>query len=52
MNRIIIFEDSSVVGIEKEVNDFARTHEIVGTSIASVKYGSSTYYTVVVTYKL
>lgn len=51
MNKVKIFEGKSRLEIENEINNFARTHEIINASIAEMKWGYSGYYTVIVVYE-
>lgn len=52
MNRVkVITHLEHESQIEREINDFARSHEIIGTSITAYQCGYTTYYAVIVTYK-
>lgn len=46
-----IFEDSSKLDLEKAINKFIKDKEDVSISLATTKWGYSTYYTAIVYYK-
>lgn len=47
-----IFEDDSRYGLEKDINEFIKDKEDVSISLATTKFGYSTYYTAIVCYRV
>lgn len=46
------FEDSSKLDLEKAINKFIKDKEDVSISLATTKWGYSTYYTAIVCYRV
>lgn len=52
MNKIKIFQQESYYRrLENTVNEFAKNHKILNTSICTEKHGYDVYYTIVVLYE-
>ena len=52
MNKIKIFQQESYYHrLEDTVNEFAKEHKILNTSICTEKHGYDVYYTIVVLYE-
>lgn len=52
MNKIKIFRQESYYRrLEDTVNEFAKEHKILNTSICTEKHGYNVYYTIVVLYE-
>lgn len=52
MNKIKIFQQGSHYrDLEGAVNEFAKNHKILNTSICTEKHGYDVYYTIVVLYE-
>ena len=52
MNKVVIFEDTSLLGLQGEINRFAKKNRIVNVSIATLKVGFSDYYVAAVLYEV
>ena len=46
------FENNSRIDLEKEINKFIKDKEDVSISLATTKWGYSTYYTAIVLYRV
>lgn len=46
------FEDSSKLDLQKAINKFIKDKEDVSISLATTKWGYSTYYTAIVCYRV
>ena len=52
MNKIKIFQQESYFHrLENVVNEFAKNHKILNTSVCTEKHGYNIYYTIVVVYE-
>ena len=51
MNKIEIFHGSVLSIIQYEVDNFAKKHKIINTSICTEKHGYNIYYTILVLYE-
>ena len=51
MNKVEAFECASLHGLCKKINEFAKDHEIIDASLATIKVGYTDYYAALVLYR-
>ena len=51
MNKIKTFHGSTLSLLNREINDFAKKHKVLNTSICSEIHGYNVYYSIVVVYE-
>ena len=51
MNKVKLFENADSTRLSWAINDFAKKHEIIDVSLATIKAGDTVYYSALVMYK-
>jgi hypothetical protein len=51
MNKVEAFECASLHELCKKINEFAKDHEIIDASLATIKAGYTDYYAALVLYR-